>query len=88
VQIHETDIQSRIKIVTYRLNSELKNKIQDLLRHSKERKYAWSTNFSGLKNEINSSFTHKLLEFLKLIPKFIVTIYALVQQVFLSILSF
>jgi len=40
VQIHETDIQSRIKIVTYRLNSELKNKIQDLLRHSKERKYA------------------------------------------------
>lgn len=88
MQIHETDIQLLIKILTSRLNSELKNRIQDLLGHSKERKYTWSTNFSGLKNEINSSFTHKLLEFLKLIPKFNVTINGLIQQVFLSILAF
>jgi hypothetical protein len=46
------------------------------------------TNFSRLKNEINSSFTHKLPEFLKLLPKFIVTINVLVQEVFLSLLSF
>jgi len=39
VQIHETDIQSWIKILTSQLNSELKNRIQDLLRHSKESKY-------------------------------------------------
>jgi hypothetical protein len=39
VQIHETDIQLQIKILTSRLNSELKNRIQDLLGHSKERKY-------------------------------------------------
>ena len=88
MQIHETDIQLLIKILTSRLNSELKNRIQDLLGHSKERKYTWSTNFSGLKNEINSSFTHKLLEFLKLIAKFIVTINALIQQVFFIYIGF
>lgn len=46
------------------------------------------TNFSRLKMKLIHLFVHKLPEFLKLLPKFIVTINVLVQQVFLSILPF
>jgi hypothetical protein len=55
VQVYESDTELRIATLTEGLNNELRNKLRDLLKHSKENSLNIFDYLQSFKNEINPS---------------------------------
>ena len=55
VQVYESDTELRIATLTEGLNNELRNKLRDLLKHSKENALNIFDYLQSFKNEINPS---------------------------------
>ena len=61
MQIYESDTESRIATLTEGLNNELRNKLQDLLKHGKENALNIIDYLQSLKNEINPSLSYQVI---------------------------
>jgi len=55
VQVYESDTELRIATLTEGLNNELRNKLRDILKHSKENALNIFDYLQSFKNEINPS---------------------------------
>ncbi len=62
MQVYEsdTDTETRIARLTEGLNNEFRNKLQDLLKHSKENALNIFDYLQSFKNEINPSLSYQV----------------------------